>query len=81
MDKNHVKRHGMPGELAKDSEALKGSKQFHVNEARNRGKSPYLIWGGLLVVFERAEVSRSRSSRWSHDHPGKLVKASHRAKG
>ena len=51
MDKNHVKRHGMPGELAKDSEALKGSKQFHVNEARNRGKNPYLIWGGLLVVF------------------------------
>ena len=57
MDKNHVKRHGMPGELAKDSEALKGSKQFHVNEARNRGKSPYLIWGGLLVVFLNEQKS------------------------
>jgi hypothetical protein len=28
-----------------------------------------------------AEVSRSRSSRWSNDHPGSAGKPAHRAKG
>ncbi len=38
MNKNHVKRHGMPDKLAKDSEVQEGSKQSHVNAARVRGK-------------------------------------------
>jgi len=47
MNKNHVERHGMRDELAKDSEVRKGSKQSHVNGARVRGKIPHLIRGGL----------------------------------
>ena len=50
MDKNCVRRHGAPGELAVDSEALKGSKRLHVNAARIRGKLLYLILGGLRRV-------------------------------
>lgn len=78
MDKNAVKRHGMRGKLAIDSKAQRGSKQFHVNDARVRGKNPNLIWGDLLK--KAAEVSSGGSSRWGNDHPGGLVKANYRAK-
>ena len=92
MDKNCVERHGVPDELARDSKVQKGSKQPYVNAARVRGKQSHLIRGGLRRVLkgterlERssdrgAEVSRGRSSRWSNDHPGRTVKADHRAKG
>jgi len=47
MDKNNVERHKMPGKLARDSKALKESKQSYVYIARFRGKRSYLIWGGL----------------------------------
>jgi len=47
MNKNRVERHGMPDELASDSEVQKGFKQSHVNAARLRGKLSYLIRGGL----------------------------------
>ena len=47
MNKNCVKRHGMPDKLAKDSEVQKGSKQSHVNAARVRGKLAHLIRGDL----------------------------------
>ena len=60
MDKNRVKRHGAPGKLARDSEAQKGSKRLDVNAAGVRGKSWYLIRGGLS---KRTEVSRGHSSR------------------
>ena len=33
MDKNRVKRHGAPGELARGSEAQAGSKRLDVNAA------------------------------------------------
>jgi hypothetical protein len=73
-------RHKRRGKLARDSKAQKGSKRTCVNAARVRGKRPYLIRGGLLSE-KGAEVSRGRSSRWSHDHPGGAVKAAYRAKG
>ena len=47
MDKNRVKRHRAPGELAKDSKAQKGSKWLDVNAAGVRGKSRHLIQGDL----------------------------------
>jgi hypothetical protein len=47
MDKNHVKRHGAPGELAKGSEAQRGSKWLDVNATGVRGKSWHLIRGDL----------------------------------
>ena len=47
MNKNHVKRHGAPGELATDSEAQRGSKWLDVNVAGVRGKSWHLIRGDL----------------------------------
>jgi hypothetical protein len=53
MDKNCVRRHGRPGELASDSEAPKGSKRLYVNAARIRGKLSYLIRGDLWRVPER----------------------------
>ena len=92
MDKNCVERQGVPDELARDSKVQKGSKQPNVNAARVRGKISHLIRGGLRRVLkgterlERSsdrgvEVSRGRSSRWSNDHPGRLGKPSHRAKG
>ena len=59
MDKNCVRRRGAPGELASDSEALKGSKQLHVNAARVRGKLSCLIRGDLRCVSERG-LRRSR---------------------
>jgi hypothetical protein len=77
MNKNHVERHGMTDELACDSKVQKGSKQFHVNAARVRGKLPNLIRGGLS---KRTEVSRGHSSRWSDDHPGRTGKLVYRAK-
>ncbi len=77
MDKNRVKRHGAPGELAKGSEAQGGSKWLDVNAAGVRGKSWHLIRGGLS---KRTEVSRGHSSRWSDDHPGRTGKLVHRAK-
>ena len=79
MDKNCVKRRGVRDELATDSEVQKGSKQLCVNAARIRGKQSHLIRGGLSEG--ETEVSRGRSSRWSNDHPGRTVKADHRAKG
>ena len=33
MDKNRVERHGAPGELARGSEAQRGSKRLDVNAA------------------------------------------------
>jgi hypothetical protein len=78
MNKNCVKRHKMPDELASDSEIRKGSKQSYVNAARVRGRLSYLIRGDVPIG---AEVSRSRSSRWSNDHPGSAGKPAHRAKG
>ena len=47
MNKNRVKRHGAPGELARDSEAQTGSKRLDVNAAGVRGKSLHLIRGDL----------------------------------
>lgn len=47
MNKNCVKRHGMPDKLAKDSEVQKGLKQSHVNAARVRRKLSHLIRRGL----------------------------------
>jgi hypothetical protein len=83
MDKNFVKRHWVRGKLAKDSKAQEEPKQPGVHGARIRGKraqrAPDLIRGDLL--FFEAGVSRGRSSRWDNDHPGRLVKTSHRAKG
>ena len=79
MDKNWVKRRGVRDELATDSEVQKGSKQLCVNAARVRGKQSHLIRGGLSEG--EAEVSNGHSSRWSNDHPGRLGKPSHRAKG
>jgi hypothetical protein len=38
MDKNCVKRREVPGKLARDSNALRGSKQLHVNAAGVEGK-------------------------------------------
>lgn len=32
-------------------------------------------------ALKGAEVSRGHTSRWSNDHPGRLGKPSHRAKG
>lgn len=82
MNKNCVERRKVRDELAKDSEVQKGSKQPYVNAARIRGRLSDLIRGGLPVFFwGGAEVSRGRSSRWSNDHPGRLGKPSHRAKG
>ncbi len=92
MDKNCVRRRGAPGELARDSEAPKGSKRLYVNAARIRGKLSHLIRGDLRRVsgeteeIERSsdrdvEVSRGRSSRWSNDHPGRAGKPAYRAKG
>lgn len=81
MNKNRVKRHEKRDKLAQGSKVQKGSKLFHVNVARVRGKLPNLIWGGLSLFFEGAEVSRSHSSRWSNDHPRGLLKGSYRAKG
>jgi hypothetical protein len=80
MDKNFVKRHWVRGKPAKGSKAQEEPKQPGVHGARVRGKVSYLIRGDLLFV-EEAGVSRGRSSRWGNDHPGRLVKASHRAKG
>ena len=59
MNKNCVRRRGAPGELAKDSEAQKGSKRLYVNAARIRGKLSYLIRGGLQRVSEM-RLRRSR---------------------
>ena len=42
MNKNYVKRHGMPDKLAKDSKVQRGSKQSHVNAARVRRKLSHL---------------------------------------
>ena len=50
MNKNCVRRRGAPGELARDSEVLKGSKRLYVNAARIRGKLSYLIRGDLRRV-------------------------------
>lgn len=47
MNKNCVKRRGMPDKLARDSEVQEGSKQSHVNVARVRGKLSHLIRGDL----------------------------------
>ena len=47
MDKNRVERHGARGKLAIDSKAQAGSKRLDVNAAGVRGKSSYLIRGGL----------------------------------
>ncbi len=47
MDKNRVERHGAPGELARGSEAQRGSKRLYVNAAGVRGKSWHLIRGDL----------------------------------
>ena len=47
MDKNRVERHGAPGELARGSEAQRGSKRLDVNAAGFRGKSWHLIRGDL----------------------------------
>ncbi len=79
MNKNYVKRHEVRGKSAKDDKAQREPKQPGVYGARVRGKVSYLIRGDLF--FFEAGVSRGRSSRWSSDHPGRLVKASHRAKG
>jgi hypothetical protein len=52
MDKNCVERHRVRDELARDSKVRKGSKQLYVNAVRIRGKSSYLIRGGLLFFIE-----------------------------
>ena len=59
MDKNCVRRRRAPGELARDSEAPKGSKRLYVNAARVRGKLSYLIRGDLRRVLETG-LRRSR---------------------
>ena len=59
MDKNCVRRHGAPDELALDSETPKGSKRLHVYAARVRGKLSYLIRGDLRRVSWRG-LRRSR---------------------
>ena len=59
MDKNCVRRREAPGELARDGEALKGSKRLYVNAARIRGKLSYLIRGDLRCVSE-TRLRRSR---------------------
>ncbi len=56
MNKNRVKRHGMPDKLAIDSKVQRGSEQSHVNAARVRGKRPYLIRGGLPERQKSAEA-------------------------
>lgn len=58
MDKNCVRRRGAPGELARDGEALKGSKRLYVNAARVRGKQSYLIRGDLRRVHDGLRRSR-----------------------
>ena len=52
MNKNCVKRRGMPDKLARDSEVQEGSKQSHVNVARVRGKLSHLIRGDLSHLRE-----------------------------
>ncbi len=47
MNKNHVERHGAPGEPARDGKAQRGSKRLDVNAAGVRGKLPHLIRGDL----------------------------------
>jgi retron-type reverse transcriptase len=78
MDKNLIRRHGARDKLASYSEVREGSKRLDVNGARISGKVSHLIRGGLS---ERTEVSRSHSSRGSNAPPGRLTKASYRAKG
>jgi hypothetical protein len=78
MNKNHVERHGAPGELAADSKAQVGSKRLDVNAAGIRGKSSDLIRGDLP---EEAGVSRGHSSRWGNVHSGQMGKLIYRAKG
>ena len=59
MNKNCVERHGAPGKLAKDSEALRGPKRLDVNAARLRRKKSHLIRGDLTnlrVSQESAEA-------------------------
>jgi len=55
MDKNCVTRHRVQDELATDSEVRKGSKQLYVNAARIRGKTAYLIRGGLPFFEGRSQ--------------------------
>jgi len=60
MNKNRVRRHGAPGELARDSEAQRGSKRLDVDAAGVRGKTSHLIRGDLSG---ETGVSRGHSSR------------------
>ena len=78
MNKNRVTRQGAPGELARDSEAQRGSKRLDVDAAGVRGKTSHLIRGDLSG---ETGVSRGHSSRWRNNHPGRTVKAVYRAKG
>ncbi len=80
MDKNCVKRRGVRDELARDSEVQKRVKAALRKRSQGQGKAiaPY---PGRSVSFGRTEVSKGHSSRWSNDHPGRLGKPSHRAKG
>ena len=78
MNKNRVARHGARGKLASDSDAQKGPERLDVDAAGLGGKISNLIRGDLR---SKAEVSRSRSSRWSNDHPGRAMKVAYRAKG
>lgn len=58
MDKNHVKRQGMPGKLAIDSNAPRGSKQSPVDVARIEGKlSTKLVSPLSGEVFLKREKS------------------------
>jgi hypothetical protein len=77
MDKNRVKRREVPGKLAKDSKAQKGSKQLHVNAARIEGKlSTKQVSSGRCFALirgdlsEGTEVSRGHSSRGENPDEG-----------
>jgi hypothetical protein len=53
MDKNCVKRRGVMGKPATDSEARKGSKQLRVNVARLEGKLSFLSGEVSTVGYDR----------------------------
>lgn len=78
MNKNRVARHEIPDELAQDNEVQKRVRVVTCKrgEGQRKDTAPYPGRSD-----HRAEVSRSRSSRWGNDHPGRIAKANYRAKG
>jgi hypothetical protein len=54
MDKNRVRRREVPGKLARDSDALTGSKRLHVNAAGTEGKLSFLS-GEIFAQMGRSQ--------------------------